>query len=149
MKQIYIDLNNEYDILERYNRNNISEELINYIVKQASFIKKTKIQIIIKNKTNIKVADKLKDAFNKEYKESLESQRYNNIRQVVLILVGIIFLLLSMTIKESVLKEVLLIGSWVPIWEAFDSELFQDFRERRKRNILKKLMSADIIENME
>lgn len=149
MRQIYIDLNNREDILERYNQNDISNELIEYIIKQANFVKKEKIELIIKNKTNIKITDRLKQAFNDEYTNSLKSQHYNNIRQIVLVLVGIIFLILSMTIHEDILKEVLLIGSWVPIWEAFDSELFLDFRERRKRKILKKLMNSKIIESME
>ena len=54
-----------------------------------------------------------------------------------------------MTIEIDLLKEILLIGSWVPIWEAFDSELFLDFNEKAKRKILKKLMKSKITENME
>ena len=76
-------------------------------------------------------------------------KHYNNIRQLILFIIGLILLILSMTIEIDLLKEILLIGSWVPIWEAFDSELFLDFNEKTKRKILKKLMKSKITENME
>ena len=71
-----------------------------------------------------------------------------NIIQLALLILGLIFLFFSSLISESsIWKEVLLIIGWVPIWEMVDLELFKDYRGRRKKKIIAKLLSSDFIEN--
>ena len=149
MGKIFIDIKTNEDILEKYNSNVISNDLIEYIMKQTIGLKNSEIELVINNKTNTKITDKLKKGFEDYYQNSLKKKYYNNVRQFILFIIGLILLIISMTIEIELLKEILLIGSWVPIWEAFDSELFLDFNEKTKRKILKKLMKSKIIENME
>ena len=56
-------------------------------------------------------------------------------------------LLISTFIKNmNILNEIVLIGAWVPIWEAIELELFTDTKEKRKRKQLKKILKGEIIE---
>ena len=53
-KVIEIDLINKEEFFEKYNHNEVSRDLINYIVKQTFINRKTKkIQIVINNKCKI------------------------------------------------------------------------------------------------
>lgn len=52
-KIIEIDLHDKYDLVEKYNENKISNELIKYIIKEAIPIRKNeKIKIVINVKCN-------------------------------------------------------------------------------------------------
>ena len=87
------------------------------------------------------------ESFKEEYEKSLKIWHLTNIRQLFLLMIGIIFLFLSMLIKENVIwKEILLIGGWVPIWETIDLELFSDAEGKRKRMILNQLIKSEIEE---
>ena len=47
---------------------------------------------------------------------------------------------------KKIINEIILIGSWVPIWEAIELELLTDTYEKRKQKILKRLMKCEIEE---
>ena len=89
----------------------------------------------------------IENGLKQEYEKSKKIYHITNIKQLLLSLLGIIFLFLSTLIQEDIIwKEVLLIGGWVPIWEAIELELFSDSEERRKRMILKNLLKTEIEE---
>ena len=86
----------------------------------------------------------IKDGLRIEYKKKLRNRYYNNIKQLVLLLIGTLFLFMTVIIKDNfVFREVVLIIGWVPIWAAIEIELFTDAVERRKRKIIKKLLKSD------
>ena len=148
-KIIEIDLNDKYDLIDKYNEKKISDEIIEYIVRQAKLIKNNKIKIIINKKCHIDkdVTKLIKEGLKEEYNRSLQEHHRNNIKQVLFLLLGITFIFLSTLIKDGVIwKEVLLISGWVPIWDVIEVELFSDVAGRKKRKIIKNLLNSEIIE---
>ncbi len=150
-KIIEIDLNSKEDLLERYNNKRISKDLVEYLINETNFVsKKDSIVIQINNniKADIDIAKYLINGLKDEYESTIRSHLKNNIIQIVLFFLGIFFLFLSTQINSSdIWKEILLIGGWVPIWEMIDLELFNDFRGRKRKRILQKLMDSQIIIN--
>lgn len=152
-KIIKIDLNDKNDWLDKYNSNKASDELIKYIVNYHRFVsRKDKIKIVINKKCNIEqnCTELITEALKEEYRKSLKVQRINNIKQISLFIIGVLFIFLSTIVtKAEIWREILLIVGWVPIWEMVDLELFTDTDEKRKRKVLEKLLQSEIIENEE
>ncbi len=149
-KIIEIDLINKDDLVEKYNKKNVSTKLINYIIKEAIFAKSyEKIQIIINKNCNIEddAIQMIKKGLQEEYDRSIEKRNINNMKQLWLLALGIILLFLSTLIKQNnIWKEILLISGWVPIWEMVEVELFPDVEGRKKRKNIKKLLKSEMIE---
>ncbi len=147
-KIIEIDLNNKYDLIDKYNEKKVTHEIIEYIIKQAKPIKNRRTKIIINNKCKIDkdISKLIKEGLEEEYDRSLEEHNTNNIKQILFLILGITFIFLSTLIDEGVIwKEVLLISGWVPIWEMIEVELFPDVDGRRKRLLIKKILNSEII----
>lgn len=149
-KLIEIDLNNKYDFLDKYNEKNVSNEFIEYIIKQASLVKRNeKIKVIINNKCNIddNCTQYIKNGLLREYNKILDEYHRNNSKQLLFLVLGTLFIFLSTLIPEGVIwKEVLLIIGWVPIWEMIEVELFSDVDCRKRRKIVKKLLDSEYVE---
>ena len=150
LRNIEIDLINKEDFVEKYNEKKVSKELIEYIIKQAMYIKeRDKIKITLNRKFEAKedCIKMLKEALKEEYNQSLDIRRRNNEKQVCLLILGIAFLFFSRLMDEGVIwKEILLITGWVPIWEVIEVELFPDMEGRQKRRIIKKILESEIVE---
>lgn len=146
-KSIQIDLCNKDDFYEKYNKKTISKNLVNYIIEEAMYIdKKDNVEIIINDRCDLEedCITTIKESLYLELQKNLRNRKLTNLKQLILLLIGIIFLFLSTVIKEGfIFKEVFLIVGWVPIWEVIDIELFHDVKEKRKRNVLKKLLTSD------
>lgn len=147
-KEIEIDLVSEEDLFERYNKKDVSEDLINYIVRKTINIGSDyKIKFIINNETkNKNVVSLIKEGLEKEYERCKIEYIRNNIVQLVYLVIGILILIISNIITEAVFKEIILIGGWLFIWTMAEMELFQDNSNRRRRKILKKLLVSEIVE---
>ncbi len=150
-KIIEITLTDKEDFLDKYNKKKVTNEIVDYIIRQSMYVTKTdKVKIIINKKCRIEQnsIQMIKDALNEEYNNSMKLHHSIDIKQTFLVLLGIIALILySITKDEIIWGELFLIAGWVGIWEAIDLELFDDACERRKRKTLKKLLSSEIIEN--
>ncbi len=148
LKTININLLNKEDFLEKYNDNDVSADFLEYLIKKGKNISKKddlvlNIKVDFKNDLNIK--DMLIQTLNKEYLNTVNDHYFNNLFQIMLFLLGIIFLSLSTLFKEdNIWKEILLIGGWVPIWEMLELELFSDVRGRKRKFIIKKLINSKI-----
>lgn len=142
---IFIESKNE--LYEKYNKEIVSNELINYIINRTLHIKKRE-QIELKLHVTEETTDcieLIKNGIKEEYQKSIKNRSIINIRQFMLLLVGILALVISTFInKNNILHEIIIITGWVPIWESIDLELFSDTKEKQKRRVLKKLMSANI-----
>jgi len=147
-KEIEIDLVSEEDLFERYNKKDVSEDLINYIVRKTINIgSEYKIKLTINNETkNKNVVSLIKEGLEKEYERCKIEYIRNNIMQLVYLVIGILILIISNIITETVFKEIILIGGWLFIWTMAEMELFQDNSNRRRRKILKKLLVSEIVE---
>ena len=146
-KIIKIDLLNENDLIEKYDNDKLNLELLNYLLKYAQFISnKDYIKIVISNNchSQINIKNLIKDALNEELVNTFKEHYKNNIIQIFLFFLGIAFIFISTRIEDSIWSELFLIGGWVPIWEMIELEIFNDFRGRKKRKILNKLIKAEI-----
>ena len=150
-KAIIIDINNIYELVEKYNDNKISQDMIKYVVKEAMLVKNyEKIKLVINKKCNVKnnVSKMLKVGLKEEYQRSLQQYQSNNKRQLFFLFLGFILIFLALLIKErTVIKEILLISGWVPIWEIMELELYPDVYSRKKRKVIDKLLNSEFIEN--
>ncbi|MDD5980408.1 MAG: hypothetical protein PUC23_04805 [bacterium] len=146
-KIIYVDLENESDLFEKYNKNIVSEELINYIIKNSIHIdNETKIKIVINTKIKgIDIVSLIKEGLIFEHQKSIKEHERNNIIQILYLILGIFAIFLSTLINETIFKEIILIGGWVLIWTMVEMELFQDNKNKLKRHILKRLIASEII----
>ena len=149
-KTIEINIKNKNDLIDKYNEKKLSDELLEYIIKQAILIKKDeKIRIVINKKCDINIdcLKLIKETLKEEYKRSLEERNANNIKQFVFLILGSVFIFLSTLIQNRGLwREILLIIGWVPIWKMIELEIFPDAYGRKERKIIKKLLNSEIIE---
>lgn len=149
-KIIEIDLSDKYDLVEKYNEKNVSKDLIKYIIDEAMDVsKKDKIIIEINKKFQLNKSCKnlIIEGLNREYNESLQLHKLIDLKQWLFLAWGIIALFIYSLIEEDTAwKEILLIATWVPLWEMIDLEIFSDHDERKKRRVLKKLLNSEIIE---
>ena len=147
---IEIDINEKYDFLDKYNEKNISSEFIEYIIKQALLVKSNeKIKVVINNKCDIEdnCTEYIKNGLKREYNKILEEYHNNTVKQLIFLVLGMLFIFLSTLIKDGAIwQEVLLIIGWVPIWEMIEVELFSDVDCRKRRKIVRKLLNSEFVE---
>lgn len=150
-REIIIDINNHYELVEKYNDNKISQDMIRYIIKEAMLIKSyDSIKLIINKKFNIEknVTEMIKVGLKEEYQRNLEQYQLNNKRQLFFLCLGFILIFMALMIPQrNVFKEILLISGWVPIWEIMELELYPDAYSRKKRKTIDKLLNSTFIEN--
>ena len=148
-KTLVIDLDSREDFYEVYDNSKISKELISYMIKASSkFKKKDKVKVIINNNfggeencTSLIKEALLQECANNEYKF-----HRNNLKQISFFIFGAIALVLSTIVKVEILKEIILIGAWVFLWDMVELEIVDDMSNRKKKKILKKLLSSQFIE---
>lgn len=151
-KEIKIDITSKDDLLEKYNEDKISRDVIEYLIKEAMLVEKEeKIKVVINKSSTVLSQDckeLIKNGLKDEYKRSMNKQHDNNVKQIYFLILGILLIFVSTLIKEQILKEVLLIAGWVPIWEMVRIEIFPDVAGRVKRRIIKKLLHSEIVERI-
>ena len=149
-KILEIDLVEENDLVEKYNRKVVSKELIKYMIESTPcFKRKDNIKIVINNGINNidKCTPLIIEGLKKEYDNNIFKRRRNNLMQIALLFFGVIAIFISTLINLTIIKELVLIGGWVLIWEMVESEVFEDVSNRKKIMILRKLLDSEIIEN--
>lgn len=149
VREVKIDLLDESDITEKYNDDKINKDLLEYLIKEARFVKKNeKIKIIVNNKchTKLNYKDIFLNSFQDEYLHNLKEHLKTNFLQVIFLIVGVFFIFLSFKVDNQIWKEIFLIGGWVPIWEMIDLEIFSDIRGIKRKKTLLKLIKSEIVE---
>lgn len=146
-EEISITISKQEDAISKYNDNLINKKLILYLIEKSKYIKrKSKIQISIYNKCNLKldVIDLIKKGLIIEYKNIVKEYKYNHFIQLWLFVLGIIILIVASLLKNiSIWHEVLIIIGWVPIWKMMDLELHEDFKGRRKKYLILRLLKSE------
>ncbi len=149
-KIVEVDIIDQDDLFERYNRKRISKSLINYIIEETSeFKKEDNLKIIINSKLdkNIDCKNLINQGLKNEYERSYKKHFRISIIQIIYLIVGITILFFSTLIGKEVFREVVLICGWVLIWAMVELEIFSDMEERKKRRTLKKLINGEFIIN--
>lgn len=148
-KVININLDSEEDLKEKYNSNVVSRDLINYILDQAHFInRKDELEIIVNKNFGEDCVGSIKTGLRNEYLKASKETRFNNIKQITFLLLGLICLIIYAFLDNiEVVSEILLIGGWILMGEAIEIQLFTDPLIKRNKMILKKILKLDFIEN--
>lgn len=149
-KVINVDIKEMDDLVERYNEEIVSKDLINYILNQAKFInKKDNLKIIINQKFDFEcdIIKMINKALNDLYLLNLKKSYINNIKQFIFLILGIICLILYGIVNNPIISEIILIGGWVLIWKMVDLFLFSDTQLKRDKMILRKLLKSDFVVN--
>lgn len=148
-KIIEIDLLELDDLLERYNRKKVSLSLIEYIIKQTpNFKKNDNLKIIINTKIkDIDCVSLIKGGLKEEYNNNLKKHFYNDIIQIIYLIIGVAIIFIYTLLKQSIAKELVLISGWVFIWSVVEIELFSDSESRKRRIILNKLLLSEFVVN--
>lgn len=146
MKTITIDIDNKEDFFEKYNNSQVSKQLLNYIIDNALDSYSTNFKLIINSSLSVDFETLIKNGLNKELQLYLTEKYRTNLKQIMLIFLGMVLIGLSIYLKKfEIWHELILILGWVPIWEAFDIELFYDSKSRKRSKVIKKLISSSII----
>lgn len=148
-KTLVIDLDSREDFFEKYNKKKVSKDLISYMVRSSSKFKKNdKVKVIINNNfggeencTSLIKAALLQECANSEYKF-----HRNNLKQIFFFIFGALALIISTFVNVEVLKEIILIGAWVFLWDMVELEIDDDVSNRKKKKILKKLLTSQFVE---
>lgn len=141
---IEINFENEFDGLNKYNKNIISESLDNYLI---SFLEhkplKETINIIISGTKNDNIATIIKDYYQEKYLYLNKIDKLDNYIRLILFIIGIIAILFSEQFT-NVISEIFLISGWVIIWEIIYDVLFNEIKRKRKAKIYKYLANSKI-----
>ncbi len=154
--EIRIENENElYNSFDKFEET-LSEDLISYITNKENITPiKEKETIIIYSKENLN-EDKFKNAFNKYCEEQLillkRKQKINSTKQIWLLLIGILFIIFSITLTDKinviVLEIVSTIGSF-SIWESANSWLLQSKAIKFDKLKILKLKNSEIKFNLQ
>lgn len=146
---VEIDINSKEDLFEQYNGRKISKSLINYLINTTPRFKKDDtLKVIVYNnmKEDISCAEFIKMALDAEITSNDYKFMYTNRRQIVLLVLGVLILALATIVDIEIIKEIILIGAWVLLWEMVELEIDDDISNRRKRKVLKKLVASEFEE---
>ena len=147
-KIIEADILDLDDFFEKYNKELVSRDLINYILENTKdSLDSDKIKIVLNKKIKKELGDILRNSFKVEYQKMVNEHFNNNKKQVIYFLIGIVMLVISRILNDKALiEELFLIGGWVLIWQTVEIEFFGDTLNHKKRKLLKKLITSEIIE---
>ncbi len=147
-KIIEADILDLDDFFEKYNKELVSKDLIDYILENLRDVSnKAPIKIILNKKIKFDLESILRNSFLNEYQRMVKEHFYNNKMQIIYFLIGVVMLIISILLNDkALLEELFLIGGWVLIWQAVEIEFFGDALNRKKRKLLKRLINCKIIE---
>ena len=147
-KIIEADILDLDDFFEKYNKELVSRDLINYILENTKdSLDSDKIKIVLNKKIKKELGDILRNSFRVEYQKMVNEHFNNNKKQVIYFLIGVVMLVISRILNDrALIEELFLIGGWVLIWQTVEIEFFGDTLNHKKRKLLKKLITSEIIE---
>lgn len=147
---IEIDVFDEKEFFEIYNKKLVADSLLNYLVDQTpNFKNKETLKIKINSKitSDIDLKKCIVEGLKNKYQKSYQNHFRNTIIQLIYLLVGVLIILASTLIKGEVFREVILICGWVLIWATVELEIFSDIEGRKRRKKLKRLIDSEFIIN--
>lgn len=150
-KILEIDLDSTEDLFECYNKKKVSRDLIQYMVDAMPRLKKNDtLKVVINNriKGNVKCAELIKKAIDDACARNDFRFHLTNMKQIWFLILGVIALLVASIVDWEILKEIVIIGAWVLLWDVVEMEIVDDINNRKKKRILMKILSSEFIENI-
>lgn len=148
-KIVEIDIDSSSDLFEQYNKKKISKELIRYLIDATPKVTKNDtLKVVINNrmKEDIKCAELIKKALDAELMSNEYKFVHTNRRQLLFFILGVMALGISALIEAEIIKEIILIGAWVLLWDMVELEIDDDISNRKKKMILRKLLVSEFEE---
>jgi len=149
--KIIVNIENMNNIHHPFNKNTLNPTLVSFLQEECiGKPKKANIDIHIFSKQSLEDLQKeqirnlIHKHFIEERKELKMKKEMTHIFYVSLLILGILFLLISLLILQEILKEIFLILGWIAIWEAVENFIFENSKETLKYHRYKKLASARI-----
>ena len=151
---IEVDIKSKDIAFNIFNENQISNEMGNYIFKNS---KKSginsKLIINIDNKVKFnedeqeRIVDAIREYFGLLIREKMSYTRFNNIKKIILIFIGVILLLISNSARNNfgfLIPEIVSVAGCVAIWEVAHIILFEDTKNKFEIKKLRQLTSCEI-----
>lgn len=152
--EIDITLSKDTGIFNEFNSNQLSEDLSNYIYyscKGYSIGKNITINIFhdyeISDKDKQKIIDAIRSNFGIDIRENNIKFRYEITTEIILVLIGSVFIVLSQiidTLNTLLLDEIISIFGCMIIWEVAYNIIFNNTRMYIENRRLRKLTEARI-----
>lgn len=144
---IEINITNENELLNIYNKNIISETLDNYLTTSLEHRSlKENITINITGTENENIKNIITNYYKEKYLYFKKIDTLDNYIRLVLFLIGVLSIFMSKQFT-NIVSEVFLIAGWVIIWEIIYDILFSEIKRKRKAKIYKALATSNIILN--
>lgn len=144
---IEINITNENELLNIYNKNIISETLDNYLTTSLEHRSlKENITINITGTENENIKNIITNYYNEKYLYFKKIDTLDNYIRLVLFLIGVLSIFMSKQFT-NIVSEIFLIAGWVIIWEIIYDILFSEIKRKRKAKIYKALATSNIILN--
>mgnify|MGYP001112318819 CR=1 FL=1 len=142
---IEINITDENELLNIYNKNIISETLDNYLITSLEHRSlKEDITINIIGTKNEFIKSIITSYYEEKYLYLKKIDKLDNYIRLTLFLIGILAIFISKQFT-NIVSEVFLIAGWVIIWEIIYDVLFSEIKRKRKARIYKTLAKAKII----
>lgn len=142
---IEINITDENELLNIYNKNIISETLDNYLITSLEHRSlKEDITINITGTKNEFIKSIITSYYEEKYLYLKKIDKLDNYIRLTLFLIGILAIFISKQFT-NIVSEVFLIAGWVIIWEIIYDVLFSEIKRKRKARIYKTLAKAKII----
>ena len=144
---IEINITDENELLNIYNKNIISETLDNYLTTSLEHRSlKENITINITGTENENIKNIITNYYKEKYLYLKKIDSLDNYIRLVLFLIGVLSIFMSKQFTNFV-SEIFLIAGWVIIWEIIYDILFSEIKRKRKAKIYKALATSNIILN--
>ena len=149
MEIVKIIIDDIEDIFNKFDKNDISDELATYIENRCSRIKKNELVINIYTKDDLEnvIKDKIVDAIRKHFgletKYNLLESNRRKIANMLLIIAGVLIILLKNLVPlfNTIFDILDIIGCFI-IWESAYNLIFTDNEEDRKTDRSKKISNC-------
>ena len=149
---IEIDLDNRSEYLNEFDDNRIADRLCQYILDSYVDFKKVvelrvKFNYVVKQSEKENINNIFKNSFERYLKQIDREFRWLNLRDVILIVLGIVFLGIYWYFDKYnifIFAEIFMIIGWVAFWVVAESFLFQRRNLIINRKKYLKLLNAKI-----
>lgn len=152
--KIKVDIQDKENLYNPFNKEQISEELGNYILSSSKKIPiKEKMIIMIHDYENLDekekehLIDAIREYFGLMVQEKMIYSELSQMNHIILLLIGILLITLSNILTNVfpfLIPELFLIAGWVAIWETVYGILFTDNKTRVEIKRIKALTTCFI-----
>ncbi len=150
-KEISIVINDMDSLVNRFNNQELSKEVGDYIFNE-SFEMRLRRDFVINVITRFKVSNEEKGFINDmihryfglNVKTSIYYIKFSLVKQLILFVLGVLIIVCAVVISSKVISEVLLICGWVCVWETVYGLFFVDTKYHIRMKRYKELSQCKV-----